>query len=331
MSSTHRGFTLLELLLAVAISATLAAGLATIINQALQTQQQVEARLALSNDARFAMERIARSVRASNRLFLPLNDNPATPWRENVREQSIPAQPPESGSVLATAVLAISMDPFLDGDNDGWADANRDQDFYDFNQNNVRDPGEPERVDEDIKADQSNDLAAGIVGIDDNGDGLVDISVGGIWDDDEDGSFDEDPIDGIDNDGDGSIDEDPPSDMNGDGQGGVPGESCLLFICSPIGDIKDDDADGAVDEDTYNIVVYHLSGSNLIERNPSFPGANPTGAHFTNTTLAEGVSYFGVERLPEAGGRPQVVVTLELTRGNERIRLSNTLSIRSAN
>jgi hypothetical protein len=56
-------------------------------------------------------------------------------------------------------------------------------------------------------------------------------------DDDEDGVYNEDRIDGEDNDGDGNIDEDPPADVNGDGAPGIKG--------------IDDDGDGEVDEGSY--------------------------------------------------------------------------------
>ncbi len=59
-------------------------------------------------------------------------------------------------------------------------------------------------------------------------------------DDDGDGRFDEDPINGSDDDGDGSMDEDPVRGIDDDGDG--------RFDEDPIND-RDDDGDGRVDED----------------------------------------------------------------------------------
>ena len=115
------------------------------------------------------MQRMVTAVRQGNRLLLPLADNPNTNWREHVREQSIPAAPPEGDSTLATAVLAVSLGPILDRDEDGWADANNDKDFLDLNNNGSRDSGEPERVDEDPDVDNQNDFEPGIRSIDDDG------------------------------------------------------------------------------------------------------------------------------------------------------------------
>lgn len=103
---------------------------------------------------------------------------------------------------------------------------NDDDDYY------FDDPLFP-RIDEDLGSDMVDDGNDGIMGIDDDGDGLVDE---GFWgtDDDEGGFADEDPVDGIDNDGDGNIDEDCWWDINADGKPGIAG--------------MDDDGDGQVDE-----------------------------------------------------------------------------------
>ena len=103
---------------------------------------------------------------------------------------------------------------------------NDDDDYY------FDDPLFP-RIDEDLDSDMVDDGNDGIMGIDDDGDGLVDE---GFWgtDDDEGGFADEDPVDGIDNDGDGNIDEDCWWDINADGEPGIAG--------------MDDDGDGQVDE-----------------------------------------------------------------------------------
>ncbi len=323
VAKPSQGLTLVEMLFSIAITAALVVGLAGIVNTALQSRSLVEKRMELLLDAQFAMERMASMVRTSSKLLLPLADNPGTTWREHVREQSIPAAAPEPGSTFATAVLAITLSYHIDADGDGWSDANDDKDFYDFNGNLLRDAGEPERFDEDLGVDNHEDNAAGIVGIDDNGDGGVDNSWGGKWDNDEDVAEGEDPIDGIDNDNDGSIDEDPPGDMNGDGEAGNP-DSCILLIC--LGNNwQDDDRDGTADEDRLNVVAYYLLGNQLVERLPDFSGVSPSGADYTVSTLAEDVTFFRVERLHSN----LVDLTLELQRDGETIRLHNQLRIGS--
>ena len=167
------------------------------------------------------MEQMVHAVSHSPRLLLPLADNPNTNWPEHIREQTIPASPPIGDSTLATAVLAVTLDPAVDLDGDGTPDADNDGDG---------------RFDEDLPGDNSFDNAPGIFQIDDDGDGQVDVSaaVKPFEDNDEDDDHTEDPLDGLDNDGDGTIDEDIRSDMNGDGCAGA---------CS-----VDDDADGLLDE-----------------------------------------------------------------------------------
>jgi prepilin-type N-terminal cleavage/methylation domain-containing protein len=133
---------------------------------------------------------------------------------------------------------------------------NDDDDYY-FN-----DPLFP-RIDEDPKKQMTDDGVGGIIGIDDDGDGLIDE--GDQNDDDEDGLVDEDPIDGIDNDGDGNIDEDTGDDSN------IAGMDDDADGSIDEGDTKDDDEDGVVNEDPLNSVVYSFdSGTNtLTESVPS--------------------------------------------------------------
>lgn len=131
---------------------------------------------------------------------------------------------------------------------------NDDDDYY------FDDPLFP-RIDEDTKKDMTDDGQAGISGLDDDGDGVIDEGIKN--DDDEDGLADEDPIDGIDNDGDGNIDEDkgdgniPGMDDDGDGQ-------------IDEGDSRDDDEDGLVNEDSLDPIIYTLdSGTNTLKETDS--------------------------------------------------------------
>ena len=289
------GFTLIELLVSMAIGALLLAAMSGLIDTAFETRNAAGGQADALQDARFAMQRMLTAVRGTDRLLLPLGDNPATNWRENVREQTVPASPPEGDSTLATAVLAVTLDPTLDIDEDGVADADNDGDG---------------RVDEDLPNDNSNDGVSGLIGIDDDGDGVVDSGIG-AKDNDEDGLETEDEIDGADNDGDGSVDEDIQQDMNRDVAPGVfnvddDGDGDI-----DEGNNDDDDEDGLRNEDWFDAVVFYLSGGNLVERRPNL---NPVdGTDFAEYVIAENVSRFRVERVPGSGMRAVLVdLTLEL-------------------
>lgn len=300
------GFSYIELMLAVTIAALLMAGLGGVVSQALQSQSVVQEKNQLTREARFAMQQMVRNIRFSRHLILPLNDNPATDWPENIREQTVPASPPIGSSTLATAVLAITLPSYVDLDDNGLPDIDDDGDGL---------------VDEDLPNDTQHDFANGIMLIDDDGDGSIDEG-SGWYDDDEDGVDNEDPIDGIDNDGDGSIDEDPPTDNNADGCAGICG--------------VDDDADGSIDEsgsddddeqgggfeDPHDPVVFYLNGNQLIERMPvpwdtdgiSVPDGPVDGRDWVESTIAENVTRFRVERLPAGNSSAQLIdLTLELT------------------
>lgn len=323
-ASIDQGMTLFELMVALAMTSMLIAGLGGIVSQALQAQSITARRNSVSDDAHFAMERMTSAVRGSHLLILPLKDKPATPWREHVREQYIPAQAPESGSVFASAVLAVSLDHTIDRNRDGWADANNDKDFVNLDAQSWRGPDEPERIDEDWGPDMNQDGAPGLKGIDDNGDGYIDNSLAlpPSADDDEDGSADEDPQNDIDDDGDGGVDEDTSGDMNGDGQG----QTCILFICTPIaGDSFDDDDDTLDNEDHIDTVAYYIVGNQLMERWPALVDKNADGKvdgkDYTESVIADQVRWFKVERLAPNGGQQMVEISLELGSDDVVVRL----------
>jgi hypothetical protein len=275
---------LLEAVLALAIAALLFGALAGVTGQSLQALNLVREHAALNEDARFAMERMVTAVSDTSRLLLPLAENPATPHSEAVRD-----------------VLAVALPPALDRDQDGFADADNDRDG---------------RVDEDPPSDVTRDGANGIVGIDDDGDGAVDEGGtdpdGNYSDDDEDGSFDEDPVNGIDDDGDGSVGEDPGGDSNGDGQPGVAGVDDDADGSTDEGSQTDDDEDGSNNDDAVETVAFFLSGTTLVERLPNLDPAD--GLDFTERPIAENVSLFRVERLaPSPNDRAVLVdITLQL-------------------
>ena len=298
-ANRSRGFTVVELLVALAIAALLLTAMAGLVDTALQTRDDTRRGSDAWQDARFAMQRMVEATRTTGRLLLPLADNPNTNWREHVREQTIPASPPEGDSTFATAVLAVTLAPTLDVDEDGIADADNDGDG---------------QVDEDIGNDHTFDGASGIIGIDDDGDGTVDEPEPGSVDkdNDEDGSATEDHIDGMDNDGDGAVDEDHQQDMNRDNAPGVLGIDDDGDGSIDEGNNSDDDEDDLRNEDWYDPVVFFLSGSNLVERRPNFDPVD--GTDFTEYVIAGNVTHFRVERIPDTGKRAVLVaLTLEIT------------------
>ncbi len=297
------GFSFLELLVAVVLAALIMTATTGLVRNALGIDALVTERNRLQQEARFAMDRMRRAVANAPLLVLPMPDKPDTDWRENVRVQTVPASAPEGSSTLATAVLVVGLGTDVDLDADGFADADNDRDG---------------RIDEDWPADASNDSAAGVYLIDDDGNGTVDDSFFSS-DDDERFSFpDEDRLNGVDDDGDGVIDEDPPSDNNGDGAPGLAGIDDDGDGQIDEGDNADDDEDGQSNEDWLDVVVFYLDGDSLIERHPvpwdESGNGQVTGRDFVTSTIAESVSLFRIERpAPSLAGGQLVDLTLELT------------------
>jgi prepilin-type N-terminal cleavage/methylation domain-containing protein len=303
---TEAGFTIIELLISLALAALLLTAMTGLVNNALEIRADTGTRNDTMRDGRFAMQRMVTAVLGTDRLLLPLADNPNTNWREHVREQTVPASAPEGDSTLATAVLAVTLDPTLDINADGFADGDNDKDG---------------RVDDDPGRDLTNDGAPGIIGIDDDGDGATDEA--DFTDDDEDQLANEDAEDGVDNDGDGLIGEDPGTDISGDGAPGLIGVDDDGDGSIDEGNNDDDDEDGNRNEDWLDPVVFYLSGANLVER---LPDLNPVdGTDFTEYTIAENVSRFRVERIPDAGRRAVLVdITLEITNPGAEVVSLNT-------
>lgn len=282
--SRNRGFSLVEVLVAVIITAALLAGLDEAMNLAFAEDAAYAERRELIRQTDFAMARMTRAISGSKRLLIPTPDNPTTPQTESTR-----------------AMLALTLDVALDRDGDGFADADNDKDG---------------RIDEDVPPDMNNDHAHGILGVDDDDDGLVDENESGDVtnqrDDDEDGALAEDPWNGADDDGDGSADEDVGSDANGDGCPGVCGKDDDGDWSIDEGDSGDDDEDGQVDEDWFDVVRFYVEGGQLKEAIPAVNAVD--GTDNVVTVLADGVTDFQVERLPDAARRNALVsLRLELT------------------
>lgn len=301
-SKKQHGFSLIELMLAVVIASIVVLGLMGLVSQAQKAAAYSHEKNQLNHQSRFAMDRMVRALSYTRLLLLPLNDVDTTNWPENIREQSIPPAAPVGDSILATAVLAVTLPAYQDLNNDGFPDADDDKDGL---------------IDEDIPADRNYDFAPGIYLIDDNGDGNVDE--GSNFNDDESATLvNEDPIDGIDNDKDNNIDEDNPSDMNNDGCPGFCGVDDDGDGVVDEGSIFDNDEDGENYEDWYNPLVFYLDNGNLIERTPvpwdETQAYGVTGQDFLSSVIAENVTYFRVERIPKGVNRYEMVdLTLEIS------------------
>jgi len=265
------GFSLLELLVTVAVAGVLMAGLAGVVGQTLAQWAYAGGRQELLRQGHYALERMVDAVAATQRLLIPRVDDPLTGHDESLRD-----------------VLALTLDPALDRDGDGYADADNDRDL---------------RVDEDIPADNNRDGGPGIVGLDDDGDGVVDEGVmpAAAEDNDEDGQLSEDWVDGVDNDGDGTVDEDLPKENfnSASGAGAV-----------------DNDGDGQAHEDWLDTVAFFVraDGTALMERSPN-PGA-VDGTDYSERPIAEAAWIsLAVQRLavgdPARG--PLVVIDLTLS------------------
>ncbi len=296
------GFTYVELVTALIISAVLYLGIVGVVQQSTNALEMVRDEAWVTAEAEWAMKRVLRSIRRTRYLLLPTRDVPLTVLvDESVRD-----------------LVAMTLDPEIDRNQDGFADGDDDTDG---------------RVDEDPGKDLTNDGAAGIVGIDDDLDLIVDDPIGDTEDDDESGTLilpdrNEDPVNGIDDDGDGRIDEDPPADFNFDGQPGIAGVDDDNDGSIDEGPPPDDDEDGIVDEDWFSVVLFRQNGSQLIERTPKIGSG---GASFDEWVLLQNVSLFQVARVPVAGGRATLLdVTLQVTTpGGETVTLNTRVRVGS--
>jgi len=298
------GYTVVELLVSLAIAALLMTGLQQLLSNASQTIDVVDSQTLLSKEGRFAMTRMTNAVRTGRHLLLPLSNNASTTYDEHVREQSVPASPPQSGSVLATAVLAVTVSPGTDIDGDGVADGDNDGDGL---------------FDEDLPADAQNDGKAGLRDFDDDGNGIMDFFLAPAGDDDESNfsTQNEDPVNGVDDDGDGSIDEDPGADNNGDNAPGVAGFDDDGDGLIDEGLDADDDEDGLVDEDWFDPIVFYLVGTSLTERRavPWDENSDFTvdGRDFVESVIAENVTFVRFERVPLTAVDQHQLVDITLT------------------
>lgn len=305
MTATKRpnqGYTYVELLSAVVIGGLLMLGLSGLVANTLRSSDSVMARTNANREVSEAMRQMLHAVAYSRLLLLPLADNPTTTWPEHIREQTVPASTPIGDSTWASAVLAVTLPRDVDLDNDGVPDADNDGDGL---------------IDEDPPSDNNHDGAAGLIGIDDNGDGTIDNSVSD-YDDDEDGNIAVESFNGLDDDGDGSVDEDLADDLNHDGQSGIVGVDDDNDGWIDEADVNDDDEDGRVAEDWFDSLVFYLDNDTLNVRTPvpwdTNGDSSVTGADVVVSRLASHITRFRVERVAGTGLRHTLVdLTLEAT------------------
>jgi hypothetical protein len=163
-----------------------------------------------------------------------------------------------------------------------FSDNTNDDDDYYFGE--TGDPLFP-RFDEDTD-DQLFWAGFGIPGLDDDGDGNIDDGAAKD-DEDEDGTTDEEILDGLDTDDDGNVDEDLDSDANQDSKPGISGMDDDGDLSVDEGNFEDDDEDGERDEDSPNLILYCFGANDSCQGNTTLYKVIPdsdsgmTGAVYT--------------------------------------------------
>ncbi len=204
-TTNEKGFTLVELLLAITIMGIIAGATMPLLSTMLNAHASLSARSSLYQEGMLIMERMTNGVRLSTYLLIPNNHN---------QTRDILAF---SGLVNDDSDYYFNDPLFPKYDEDLHTDANDDGEpgiaGYDDDGDGETDEGSfnsgdddedglinedpidgidndgDGNIDEDVGWDTYNDGLPGIAGIDDDQDGEVDE--GSQWDDDEDGSFGE--------------------------------------------------------------------------------------------------------------------------------------------
>ena len=101
----QRGYSYVEVLISVIITAILVGALMNVIGTATNVSEEVRNDNDLLQQTHFAMEHMVSVTSRTRKLLLPQVDKPASNWPEHIREETVPASPPIGDSTLATAVL----------------------------------------------------------------------------------------------------------------------------------------------------------------------------------------------------------------------------------
>jgi len=226
-ASGEKGFTLVEVVMAVAIMGMIAAGTTVLISTYLDAHAYATAKSQLYREGLMAMEHMIDGVKRCTSLAIPNNHN---------QTRDILAF---SGTINEDNDYYFGDPLFPRIDEDVGRDSNDDGMHGIVG------------IDDDGDGDIDEWFASWDGGDDDE-------DAFNWWE------VDDDPVDGIDNDDDGNIDEDVPADMNNDAKPGIAGMDddgdTLVDEDAAgqegIGDSGDDDEDGLINEDNFNETIY---------------------------------------------------------------------------
>ena len=209
MRMNERGFSLVELLVAIAIFGLIAAAAGSLLSATLDSHNYGNARYGLYREGLMIMERMTGEVRRCTFLLIPNAHNTTRDILamsgiynddgDNYFNDSLFPRIDEDPGFDVNGDLAVGINN-IDDDGDGVVDEggtgddDEDGSFEEDPLDGLDNDGDG-LVDEDLDNDASGDAEAGIQDMDDDGDGSVDE--GHVKDDDEDGSFEEDPLNPI--------------------------------------------------------------------------------------------------------------------------------------
>ena len=209
MRMNERGFSLVELLVAIAIFGLIAVAAGGLLSATLKSHTDGNARYELYREGLMIMERMTGEVRRCTFLLIP---NAHKTTRDILAISGFYNDDDDYyfGDALFPRIDEDPQDDMthdhesgidnIDDDGDGSVDEGNDEDDDEDNAEDedpldgVDNDGDG-NVDEDFDIDANNDEQPGIAGIDDDGDGSVDE--GNDNDDDEDNAEDEDPLNAV--------------------------------------------------------------------------------------------------------------------------------------
>lgn len=207
--SDNTGFTLVELLIVVAIMAIIASAAFTMLSAGLDAQVRYDGRFDLYQEGMRVMERLTDSVRRCTFLEIPnahqsvrnilavsgFDNDDDDYYFNNPLFPRIDEDPHENMNQDSENGIA-GVDDDGDGQVDEATPSGLDDDEDGAGNEDPVDGLDNDgdgNVDEDVPTDANNDGGSGIAGIDDNGDGVVDNGIDNN-DDDEDGASNEDTL-----------------------------------------------------------------------------------------------------------------------------------------